>query len=109
MKLSENQNCKFCNELDYLEHFFFSCNKVLPLWQEIEKDIHSITGIRVKFEESTVLCGIISLPGVKNRTLKRINHFIALGRLVISKFKYGKSRSIIEIYETDCRSRKLKV
>ena len=109
MKLSENQNCKFCNELDYMEHFFFSCPKVLPLWQEIEKDVHAITGFRVKFEESMVLCGIISLPGVKSRTLKRINHFIALGRLVISKFKYGKSRSIIEIYETDCRSRKLKV
>ena len=35
MKITETQNCLKFHEPDFMEHFFFSCKQVKPLWEEI--------------------------------------------------------------------------
>ena len=107
MKISQSQNCKYCNVVDYVEHFFFHCAKVRPLWNEIQKDIKTHLGVTIKITEQLVLLGAPSLMGMNTICLKTVNHIIAIGKLAISKFKYGKQRNIIEIYETDCKIRKV--
>ena len=107
MKLATSQNCQYCNLPDYIEHFFFQCEKVKKLWINMEKDIMARLGAVVKITLEMVLLGAPTLQGVSKNHLKVINHLLAIGRMVISKFRYGKPRNILEIYETDCSVRKI--
>ena len=99
MKIAPSNKCKFCNEVDFMEHFFFACRTVLPLWKEVEKDIQVICGKFIPIKEHMVLCGVPVLAGVNQEVLEQVNHILAVGKLTISKYKYGKVRHIIEIYE----------
>ena len=62
-----------------------------------------------KIVEKDVILGVQDIEGLSKKDLKQINLWIAIGKLVVSKFRYGKTRNIIEIYETECRLRKLKL
>ena len=107
MKISDTQNCKFCKVIDVMEHFFFSCKKVKPLWEEIEKDIQAFLSVNIKLTQIMIILGVTDYHGSKAEVRKQINWVIAIGKMVISKFKYGRPRNIIEIYESDSRVRKL--
>ena len=107
MKLSPSQNCLTCGEIDFVEHFFFNCVKVKPLWNEISKDINVSLGVSVIIKESDVLLGLEKSNRFSSSIHRAINYRIAIGRMVISKFRYGKARNIFEIYETECRLRQL--
>ena len=102
MKLSNSQNCKYCDTIDYIEHFFFHCEKVRPLWQRIQTEIQLKLEISVELSETSVLLGVISIPGLSKKGIELINQVLAIGKMVVSKFKFGIKRNIIEIYETDC-------
>ena len=106
MGISSSMKCKDCDANDYLEHFFVTCKKVQGLWQEIEKDINLYIGKNVTLKEQHILLGIPKIQGINSKKTKKINLAIALGKVTISKFKYGKNRNIMEIYETECRLRK---
>ena len=107
MKLSPSQNCQTCGEIDFVEHFFYNCVKVKPLWKEICKDINVTLGVLVTIKESDVLLGLEKSNRFSAAVHRAINYRIAIGRMVISKFRYGKARNIFEIYETECRLRKI--
>ena len=107
MKISDTQNCKFCKVIDVMEHFFFSCEKVKPLWQEIQRDIQAFLNVEIKLTQEMVILGVTDYQGTTAEVRKKINWVIAIGKMVISKFKYGKPRNILEIYETDSRHRQL--
>ena len=107
MKISSSDECKFCHTKDFIEHFFVHCKRVLPLWHEITKDIFSISGVPVALDESKILLGVPQIRGVSAVIMKKINLVIAVGKLTISKFKYGKPRNILEIYETECHLRNI--
>ena len=94
--------------MDFLEHFFFSCIKVKPLWDEIHKDINASLGVAFRVKESDVITCAQNYRDISSIMLKKINYRIAIGRMVISKFRYGKARNIFEIYETECCLRKFK-
>ena len=108
MKLVPSQNCQVCGDMDFLEHFFFSCIKVKPLWDEIHKDINASLGVAFRVKESDVITCAQNYRDISSIMLKKINYRIAIGRMVISKFRYGKARNIFEIYETECCLRKFK-
>ena len=107
MGIAASRNCNFCNEIDFPEHFFYSCLKVKSLWTEIQANIRKYLDVSLIIKEEHVLLGITSLIGVNSKTLKIINLALAIGKMVISKFKYGPKRNILEIYETDSKMRKL--
>ncbi len=107
MKISSSDDCKFCHTKDFIEHFFVHCKKVLPLWHEITKDIFSFSGVPVALDEEKILLGVPQINGVSKYTMDKINLVIAVGKLTISKYKYGKPRNILEIYETECYLRNI--
>ena len=37
---TRSDNCRICNVCDFIEHFFFSCLGVKPLWNLIESLLH---------------------------------------------------------------------
>ena len=108
MKLVPSQNCPSCGEIDFVEHFFYSCVRIKPLWLEIERDINVTLGVVFRIKEVDVITGAHNYKEISSIILKKINLFIAIGRMVVSKFRYGKARNIFEIYETECHLRKLK-
>ena len=102
-----SENCKYCNVLDTLEHFFFFCIKVKPLWNAIQSDIQAHLNKHININERIVIFGPVLITNLGPIKLERINQIITIGKMVISKFKYGPQRNIIEIYETDCALRKI--
>ena len=107
MKISPSRSCKFCTTIDFIEHFFYQCPKVKPLWNEITKDLNSYLGISVALDEKIVLLGSPRVHAANNLVHTKVNLAIAIGKLTVSKFRYGKPRNIIEIYETEASLRKL--
>ena len=107
MKITESNICSLCEQVDYIEHFFFRCDKVQQLWIEIEKDIQANLGCRLNITEEMVILGLVNKADTQKKLIEKINHALSVGRLAVTKFRYGKSRNILEIYETESRIRKL--
>ena len=108
MKIKTSDKCEFCDEVDFIEHFFFHCSKIRMLWKEIEKHILFRFNLRIKIDATHVLFGVMKLSEkISKNNLYKINTIIAVGKLVISKYKYGNSRNLIEIYEKEMYIRKL--
>ena len=103
MGLSDSNVCAWCedNEMETLEHFFFGCKKNKPLWLEIEKEVNIYLGKKIKLNQQIVILGPSLIPNLSRRDLLQINHVLAVGKLAISKYKYGPRRDILEIYTTD--------
>ena len=57
--------------------------------------------------EQVALFGITDHEGATRSEINQINQLIAIGRMTISKFRYGRGRNLIEIYESDCALRKV--
>ena len=107
MSIKESQNCDFCNERDYIEHFFVECRSVTQLCEESESQIIMFTGKRLKLTPSRILLGVTRDDAIDKRYIMQINHAILIGKMVISKFKYGNARNLINIFENDARIRNL--
>ena len=89
MKIAESDLCNSCKEKDFIEHFFFRCQRIRDLWQEVSKDIYCKCGIKIKITEEVVLLGFVKSDNISNKQIRTINYYLAIGRLVISKYKYG--------------------
>ena len=87
--------------------FFFYCPKVKPLWLAIKYDILAHLNYNVTFSEKVIILGPLCIDNVRKKHLDKINQIIAVGRMVVSKFKYGITRNILEIYESECILRKM--
>ena len=106
MRISDTDRCHFCNEVDDTVHFFFQCTQVRPLWIEVAAEIDRFLGISVVLTEAMVILGV-NIPHATSTELRKIYHAIAIGKLAVSKFRYGPVRSLLEIYKTDSRMREL--
>lgn len=106
MKLTDSRLCLECKEEDYIEHFFFECTEVKPLWSEVENEITAQTGKRLALTKQTVLLGLIKAP-INKYFLQQINWSILIAKMCISKYRYGVKRNIIDIYKKESRLRGL--
>ena len=101
MGITDSNKCSYClNEIDYIEHFFYTCNKIKKLWDHIE------CLVQVKFGQVVKLNMIDVLLGKKKELLSAdmyhyINHTILIGKMCISKFLYGTPFDIIVMFERE--------
>ena len=107
MKIVNSINCTECNVPDYIEHFFCYCKLVQPIWKEVEKDILVNFKAKITIDDKIILLGFLGKEGLSKATVNQINLAIAVCKMCISKFKYGKKRHLLEIYETECRFRNI--
>ena len=92
---AEHNLCTYCNEVDSIEHFFITvqCSVSQYLWLNLERLCHIKTSVHnVLFE--------INSSDTDNVLNSKI---IGLGILTISKFKYGKYRNLIKLFEYECK------
>ena len=108
MKLKSNANCEYCNVLDTVEHFFFDCLQVKCLWSEVESIIAATFDKRIKLNAKMVILGITSGDIISStKDLKLINLIVLLGKMCISKMKYGKNYGILPLFEYERRLRQI--
>ena len=107
MKIALSKDCISCGETDYSEHFFFSCTKVRVIWNELESIISSKMGKKISLDLADVMVVVINKPNLNKKDILWINHIILVGKMVISKMKYGPKRYPLVILEQDLRLRNL--
>ena len=98
MKVVDSNKCTYCPErIDFIEHFFFSCPSIYPLWRYIEQYCMIQFNISLKLQAEDALLGV----KLKNKTLNsKINHIILIAKMAISIFKKtGSAFPVIFIYE----------
>jgi len=86
-----SSKCETCHVEDYLEHFFFYCKRVRQLWEEIQRLIYIETGKNITLTVTDCLFGFYSGSPRENQL---INKLIIIGKLCVSKYKYGKHPNI---------------
>ena len=108
MKLRNDQKCSYCNdETDYIEHFFFLCPVVKPLWNSVEQYVYINYNVKINISESIVLIGKQECGNTDTQTLAKINHLILIGKMCISIYKKTQSNlPITMILENQLNIRK---
>ena len=98
--------CNSCNTTDYIDHFFFKCVKSKPLWSQANKIISIKLSINICLTVNDVMFNYHN-NAFEDVNIKYINHVIAVGKLCISKFRYGKHPNLFILFERELRLRKL--
>ena len=102
MGLANNDRCALCNtEIDYIEHFFFSCKIIEYMWKYVTGLIRQIASINITLNEKNVLFGIVTkeIPELDKQKLKTINHILLIAKMCISKYRYGTPINLITMIE----------
>ena len=107
MKLKDSDLCKNCNILDTIEHFFFDCDYIKNIWKEIETLITKHTNQILSLNSKSVLLGWLPGNNLIKTHVYKINLFILIGKLVISKCKYGKVNNPLILLENEITFRKM--
>jgi hypothetical protein len=105
MGIKHSKNCKYCDKVDYIEHFFWHCSKVKKIWEHSINFIKKQTGQAVSLSEKEVLMGYHPERHGKKNT-KLVNHIILITKMVISKFKYGTEIDICTLFDIEVNIRK---
>ena len=59
MKIKNTNRCDYCpHEIDFIEHFFYNCNQIKPLWIHIENMINAKIGKNIKINQTVALFGV---------------------------------------------------
>ena len=97
MKIKSSEYCDECQVKDYIEHFFVTCASVKNMWREIEQLIYQEFSVNIKLTEESIIMGINNVNNIRKNTLKKINEIILIGKMTISKYKYGDRVNIIQL------------
>lgn len=106
MKLKDTNKCNDCNNIDFIEHFFWSCPKLKTFWQTVTCSIARNTGTQISLTEKEVLLGYKSQEVTEQ--VKTINHYLLVAKMSISKYKYGERLDPACIFEKELQIRHLK-
>ena len=70
------------------------------------KNIHLMFGVRLKLTLQEVMTGYFN-DAINKRILTEINHIILIGKMVISKVKYGKRKNMTWLFQEELHSRNI--
>ena len=102
MKVKDSNKCSYCNDTDYLEHFFHECYVAKDLWSYVEEDLLRLTGKRIRLSVTDVLFGVKNIDNVSRQFVGLLNHLILIGKMVISKLKKTESQTPVRyIYDSE--------
>ena len=63
---------------------------------------------KVSLTTQDILLGVIDKTTLQRDMLNCLNHLILIGKMCVSKFKYGKQISITIMFENEVKLRKLR-
>ena len=88
MGIRNNRLCEFCDEIDFIEHFFWRCKRLREFWKNVENTICNKTGNSIKITEESALFGFEKNKS-KQEVNKITNHILLIAKMTISKHRYG--------------------
>ena len=103
MKVKPSELCETCRVPDFIEHFFYECSPIHKFWSHVNNLIRIKFDINIALNKNNVLMGIASreFPNLNRKTLELINAIILLGKLCVSKFRYGRIKNLTLIFELE--------
>ena len=102
MGLVDSHMCSLCkSHIDFVEHFFFECSKINYLWRYVERILREKCGINVVLDAHVVLLGMVdkNLFNLNTPQLKYVNQLIMIGKMCVSKFRYGMPLNIVLMFD----------
>ena len=102
--VKNTEYCDYCQQKDYIEHFFWDCSKIKTIWGLVKHDIYIRTGKQIKLSVTDVLLGYRSTD-FNSHDIQFINKTILIAKMCISKFRYGTAHNIACIYEAEMNLR----
>ena len=104
--IAVSNRCSYCvDKVDYIEHFFVECPKIKGIWTLIEGKISTEINTKIKLTTADILVGCQRKDNLLNRDIKYVNYLIILGKMCISKCKYGTPSHINSIFENELQLR----
>ena len=84
MGIKDHDDCFFCDSKpETIEHLFWDCDRIFPLWNALALWIRSVTEIEIEFSLESVLLGYTNSMPCKNA----INCIILVVKFFIYKCK----------------------
>ena len=105
MKIKINNLCSECKVVDYIEHFFFHCKVIKKVWIECQNYIFTCINQNINLNEKDVLFDY-KVYETNTKEIRFINHVILITKMIISKYKYGKSIDIVFLFNHEINIRK---
>ena len=85
-KIKQSPVCDLCEEIDTLEHFFYTCTGVFSFWNSICNWFYSCTHIKINLKLLEVLLGVTQ----EGELFYSLNYLILIGKMFIKKCRYDK-------------------
>lgn len=102
MKIKPSSQCDECQELEFLDHMFYSCPKLKPFWELIEHKLTQIIGHTMKINVVQALFGLLKHDTNATRSkINEANHLILVAKLCITKNRLIKPGALFYIFESE--------
>ena len=79
-KIKPSPNCEDCEVPDTIEHYFFSCTSVTPLWKSLKEVFRRVFGVHFRL---TVLEVLLGIPCEKESVTSVINFSVLFAKWYI--------------------------
>ena len=107
MKLSPTTKCDHCESIDYIDHFFVTCERLNAFWNAVIGWIEKETGLVVENGMQEKLFGIIKgeKSNYKGRKVEISNLILLIAKLSIVKARTFNTQNIVNIFEEEILKR----
>lgn len=107
MKIKETNLCEKCGLVDFIEHVFFQCPNINSFWKMVENNIEQLTREKISITEKMALFGVTGNEVKTNtKNINIINHLLLIGKVCISKVKYGTIKDINIVWSRELELRR---
>ena len=107
MNLRTSNACNYCGKLDTIQHFFYDCIHVKPIWVELERKAEFICNTYIPLMAKDVIIGIGSDIIRNKQKLNSVNRMILIGKHTISKVKFHQTKHFLLTLEQELTIRQL--
>ena len=107
MNLRTSNACNYCGKLDTIQHFFYDCIHVKPIWVELERKAEFICNTYIPLMAKDIIIGIGSDIIRNKQKLNSVNRMILIGKHTISKVKFHQTKSFLLTLEQELTIRQL--
>ena len=91
LKITESDKCKFCpDELEYVEHFFFHCNKIKIMYNIIKDKVYQKYSYKIEISEEEAMLGIVDKKKGNKEIREYANRLILIAKMCCGIIKYNK-------------------
>ena len=98
--IATNNKCLFCpDEIDYVEHFFYHCNKIQHIWKYIEQKILFKYNMCIKLSVTDALLGLVRNNETDKSLTTYANLLILIAKMCIGIVRYHHPREIVDLFE----------